>query len=520
MLQQELKNQRNSEEKDLKDGITAIQTKVEIKPKISLTNFIICLYIIFATAYIAAGIIAAIGFKPLKLDFSQPITKLSFLKADGQAIVNESGERVLLRGVNFGGWLLWEGCVISVTNCVDYPERKLRQELEARMSQEKVGQFFNGVLQNFVVPEDFRRLKKMGLNVVRLPFHYRYVRPNELTLLDEAVKWAKENGLYVILDMHAAPGAQAPAYFADSNGNAYLWEDKGLQEEFIVLWEILAKRYKDEPTVAGYEILNEPETDNGDLVRELYQKTIERIRQIDSRHIIFLNGNHYASDLSIFTPTPTDKNLVYVFHTYTETFKGLLEVIKENGYLEFQRRYQVPLMCNEFDQYPDFIKMFEEQNIHYAVWTFKSKDEPLPFYLMPKDNPWRRWIESLGVNKQAIMTANNFQDKVREIVEISALSSPLKEELLTFINSNAEPDGFKEIFTNLHSRYNNESGKLKEVEEKVRKLNEELIKAISGAWLDKLANSLNSMNKDEFDKLAQYLRTEYWQGGTGLIRSN
>lgn len=447
--------------------------------------------LIAITIVIAAGI-----FYYYQSKNREPVeSALPFLRVEGKDIVTESGKQITLKGINFGSWLLWEGCALGILNCEDYPEYKLRAELESRIDKGKVDQFFNSFSENFIREDDFLRVKELGLNFVRLGFHYRYVQAYELTALDQAVQWAKENGIYVILNMHAAPGAQAPAYFADSDGNAYLWENEADQEQYFELWEVLAERYKNEPTIAGYEILNEPEAEDGTQVADLYQNTIERIRNIDGRHIAFLDGNHYASDFSIFKP-PLTKNAVYVFHTYVSKLEELQQLVKEKEYLDFQKQYQTPIMCNEFDEY-GFTNFFEKNDIHWAPWTYKSLNEAGPFYSASQDNVWRKWITGFHLDDTS---KRNFRDSLLETIKNSPLPDSAKKELADNLGS------LKRTAFELGNKFPDQYGELKKVADKYQ----ELIKIKDKLWLDDFAESLNTMPDSEYQSLMESLRTEYW----------
>jgi aryl-phospho-beta-D-glucosidase BglC (GH1 family) len=163
------------------------------KINFKLNKKTILVIIIILEVLIIAGLIFILFFNKDAANKRLPGRTLSFLKTDGQDIVNENGEKVFLKGVNFGAWLLWEGCALGVMDCPAWPEYKLREEMEKRMSKRDVDKFFGSVLDNFIQEDDFERVKGLGLNFVRLGFHYRYVQENRLTKLDEAIRWAEQN---------------------------------------------------------------------------------------------------------------------------------------------------------------------------------------------------------------------------------------------------------------------------------------------------------------------------------------
>lgn len=441
-----------------------------------------------------------IFFKPLSLSEE----RLPFLKTAGQDIIDENGKKVFLKGVNFGNWLLWETCSLLTLDCAGYPESLLRQELEKRMPKEKVDLLFNKIVENLIQESDFKKVKDLGFNFVRLNFHYRYVQPDQLTKLDEAVGWAKQNGVYVILNMHAAPGAQASAYFADTTGPAHLWDTPSYQEEYFKLWKILAERYKNEPTVAGYEILNEPVAVNGRQVTELYQQAIGYIRQIDNRHIIFLDGNNYASDFSIF-PQPLAENTVYVFHNYDVSLANLEETIAAKKYFDFRNKYQVPLMCNEFGE-PVFADYFTSQNISWAPWSFKGRQNQWLYYALPKDNQWQMLLD----NVDNLSAPDNTQVMVGagEIINSSTLSRIAKSGILEIIETNKLSELKSPI--SLQKKFPNDSQELERVFGELRNLFTDYVNSFDAAWLDNFADSLNAMSDKEMNSLTEALQTRYW----------
>lgn len=440
--------------------------------------------------------IIGIGYPLKAMEPESSSDNLPFLQTRGTDIATESGKKVFLRGVNLGNWLLWEGVALGIIN---YPEHQLRHLMEERMGKEKVDLIFELIKDNYIRPEDFGNVKSSGLNVVRLPFHYRYVQENKYTELDRAVQWAKEQGVYIILDMHAAPGSQNTDYHSDSDGTAYLWENPRYQEEFIRLWEILAKRYKDEPAVAGYEILNEPVVRDGKKLTDLYARTIFRIRKIDKRHIIFLDGNHYASDFSVFTPPFTD-NIVYVFHYYEDSVEDMQEVVQKNGYIHFQKRFQVPIMCSEFHSY-DCTSFFNSKNIHWAPWNYKSIRYMShgALYHLPPDRPWNRLIASIGRRMRANQEA--IKSKRSQVVMKSTLSQECKQQVIRILNN---PDDLKKSFFILAKKYPEDRRELGRVYLELRKI-------VDSYWMDVFTDSLQSMNEDKMMELMESLQTKYWE---------
>jgi endoglucanase len=207
--------------------------------------------------------------------------------------------------------------------------------------------------------------------------------------------------LYVILDLHAVQGWQSAGWHCDNaTGMALFWGQKVFEDRAVALWEELARRYRDEPFVAGYNVMNEPDCADAKWLNRFYRRVTQAIREIDSDHILFLEGNHYSQQFHELEP-PFDNNTVYSSHYYTEPgldageypgeFGGVFydrERVKA-GYLprtEFMRQHQVPHWLGEFgciytDEsledsclrvMADLLDIAEEHPDHWTIWTYKD----------------------------------------------------------------------------------------------------------------------------------------------------
>lgn len=163
---------------------------------------------------------------------------------------------------------------------------------------------------------EMKQMRAWNVNVIRLAFFYDQISteagkldPQKIKQVDEVVAWAKKYGVYVILDMHTVPGTYV-RFFAEPE----------LQEQFISLWRELAQRYKDEPTVGAYELMNEPDTvpKNTALLEKIVTRTITAIRAIDSAKIIVVSGDNISwHDTSLVDSTKQmDSNVLYTIHYY------------------------------------------------------------------------------------------------------------------------------------------------------------------------------------------------------------
>ncbi|MFT3979204.1 MAG: cellulase family glycosylhydrolase [Ferruginibacter sp.] len=326
-----------------------------------------------------------------------------FLKTDGKRIVNSKGENILLRGMGLGGWMLQEGYMLGINK--EGQQYRIQQRIEALIGKEKTAEFYNAWLNNHTSKADIDSLRSWGFNSVRLPMHYQlYTLPTEqepdpsqqtwlqkgFALTDSLLSWCKANGLYLILDLHAAPGGQGN----DNNISdrdpmkPSLWDSKANQEKTIALWKKLAERYVNEPTIIAYDILNEPnwgfenpEKDKNGLsekknepLEKLMREITAAIRSVDKNHIIIIEGNGWGNNYSgILDDGVWDNNMVLSFHKYWNfnNENSIANIIK------MRDQYNIPVWLGETGEnsnvwFTQAIRLLESNNIGWAWWPLKK----------------------------------------------------------------------------------------------------------------------------------------------------
>ncbi|QNK60866.1 cellulase family glycosylhydrolase [Paenibacillus sp. PAMC21692] len=231
------------------------------------------------------------------------------------------------------------------------------------------------------------------------------LREDRLVLLDRVIGWCREHRLYVILDLHGAPGGQTGTNIDDSERDRpELFTDEIRAREAVAIWRALAERYKDEWIVAGYDLLNEPLPDwfsnYNDRVMPLYKEMIAAIREADERHMIILEGVHWSTDWSIFEHAfgddPVDRNVLLQFHKYWNN-PDTESIAK---YLEFRDRWNVPIFMgeggeNNKDWYAGAFRMFDDHDISWNFWTWKKMDTTNSPCSIRKPEEWPLLVDYL-----------------------------------------------------------------------------------------------------------------------------
>ena len=327
----------------------------------------------------------------LALTFSYNANSQNFLKTQGKMIVDtNNGDTVILRAMGLGGWMLQEGYMMQTAGFAG-TEYKIRELIEQEIGVANTAEFYNAWLANHCRKIDIDSLAAWGFNSVRLPMHYKlYTLPIEdepiageqtwlnkgFEMTDSLISWCKQNNMYVILDLHGAPGGQG--YNADISDydptKPSLFESVENQKKTAELWKKLAQRYVNEPAVAAYDLLNEPNWDlpGGTLLREIYERVTDSIRAVDNNHMLLIEGNWFANDFTGLTPT-WDNNMVYSPHKYW----SFNEQADLDWILPMRETYNVPLFFGEAGEnsnvwFRDAIKLFEDNNIGWAWWPMKK----------------------------------------------------------------------------------------------------------------------------------------------------
>ncbi|KAF8648883.1 hypothetical protein AX16_006158 [Volvariella volvacea WC 439] len=249
---------------------------------------------------------------------------MSLLKVSGTKIVDEDGKEVVLRGAGLGGWMNMENFISGYPGC----EHQIRQALTEAIGKEKSDFFFDKFLEYFFTESDAKFFQSLGLNCIRLPFNYRHfeddlnpriLKEDGFKHLDRVIEICASHNIYTILDLHTAPGGQNTDWHSDHGGHiANFWNHKDFQDRVIWLWTQLAKHYKGNKWIAGYNPLNEPTDPTQSRVVEFYDNVYKAIRAVDPDHAIFFDGNTFASDFSHFGDAHTKwENTAYSIHDYS-----------------------------------------------------------------------------------------------------------------------------------------------------------------------------------------------------------
>lgn len=317
-----------------------------------------------------------------------------FLSTKGQDIVNKKGEKIQLKGVNLGAWMIWEDWLCPYEEATDHAD--ILDILTERFGIEKAYELMDIYMDNWITEYDLDEIKAMGFNCVRVPFWYRnfYYDDNGTKILDEKGEWdfsrldwvveeCSKRELYVVLDMHGAVGYQSDAPHNGKADSCGLYDKTEQGERYRELtdelWTAIATRFRGNPAVAMYDLLNEPmcDVDCGEITRRInnefiYSRLYDTVRAADPEHIITLECIWTAIALpQAFLKGWT--NVVYQVHFYNNSnfifniFALLTKIIYSD----------VPMMMGEFfphqkTTWENCFTFMNKTNYSWFLWTYKA----------------------------------------------------------------------------------------------------------------------------------------------------
>jgi aryl-phospho-beta-D-glucosidase BglC (GH1 family) len=408
------------------------------------------------------------------MNVQQAAAQLSRLSVNGQKIVNASGQEVILKGVGLGSWLLMEGYQIKPDFQGGGTQWSIKKRLyDQGVSDTDVEAFFQSWRDNFITKADVDYIASLGFNCIRLPMHYelfltgaqRAVRNsvarnsgnynnyvNNLTswynsnalfndanlegfrTIDSLLNWAGANNMYVVLDLHAAPGAQGTdANISDALVGNDLWNRSIYRDITVRLWQRISARYINDNRVAFYDLINEPNNvPSNPPIHDLFERLINTIRGNGDTHALMIEGNGFGNNYDYMEPwTFTNRqNLIYNAHRYwitnsiTATDPNPNQIHLIGSIVNFRNRHNVPVWVGETgennnDWLRENITNLNSLGIGWCHWTYKRFDWNANAALMRINPPY---LMDGAWNMSAVLNSIKFANCIPNPGTIAAVA--------------------------------------------------------------------------------------------------
>jgi endoglucanase len=426
------------------------------------------------------------------------------LRTSGAKILDDRDQPVRLKGVNIGGWLNMENFITGYSG----NETMMRAAVRGVLGDDRYELFFDRLLSAFYAEPDAAFLAGLGLNCVRIPVNYRHLesdlKPFEVIEdgfrhLDRAVAAGAANGVYTIIDLHALPGSQNQHWHSDNpTHRALFWEHRHFQDRVVHLWEAIADRYRGEPWVAGYNLMNEPADESRAVVGPFYDRLSSAIRAADPDHILFLDGNTYSTEFDFFGE-PLD-NAVYALHDYVPAGLGRADDYSndaaEEKFLqrsEYARRTGTPIYVGEFapiysgddtiDEQrrqilADQLERYRRHDAGFATWMYKDLGRQGLVHVRP-DSPYGQFVADF-VAKKVRLGVDQWGSTGREMPDATQPVQDLVER--EFPGFDPYPWGRFDFVRTLVLNITFAQAMVPEYAELFRGLGDDELEALAGSW--------------------------------------
>mgnify|MGYP002016994253 FL=1 len=314
-------------------------------------------------------------------------------------IISPEGNVTALKGCNLGNWLVLEMWMLDQVTGKVHDQYTFESVLEERFGNDKKHELMELYRKSWITEKDFKTVKSFGMNTVRLPFQYTVLmdedkpyslRKDAWVWLDRAVEWAEKNELSVILDLHGAPGRQSGMDHTGRVNYNRLWKDKEYQDQTSWLWKEISRHYMTNPTIAAYDLLNEPWGGTEEELCDIIFRLFKEIRNLGDKHIMIFPGHYSGIDFYIEDIEPNFTNYIYTAHFYPGFFgwgAPVPQVHAEfigNGLKDWQKkmeRLNIPLLVGEFnvvakkagggEMMRRYYDVYEEYGWPATMWSYK-----------------------------------------------------------------------------------------------------------------------------------------------------
>lgn len=306
-----------------------------------------------------------------------------------------------LRGFGIGNWL----CIEHFMAGIPGSETIIREGLAQAFDEQVAADFVQTYQESYVQEADFQLLKECGVNFIRVPFNYRLFldsqtnewREEGFRYFDHLFALCNKYEIFAMPDLHAVPGSQNPDWHSDNSlGVPLFWQYQCFREQMTEMWHRIAKRYQHEPYLMGYDLLNEPAMASWEHLNQFYTDTIQAIREVDSHHLIVLEGDLFSMDFSGLAQF-TDSQLALGFHYYPTVWQPDLLELPRNQRIEkiaqgldkliaYGDEFDLPVVCGEFgyagldlggdeianELLVDTLQLFEKRGLSWTLWCYKD----------------------------------------------------------------------------------------------------------------------------------------------------
>ncbi len=372
-----------------------------------------------------------------------------FLHAEGTKLVDGSGKEVRLHGVNLGGWFVPENYMgVQSVGSFDTGVYTIERGVEAmkanpNLTDEQIEDLYKIYMDNYITERDFERIQKAGLNLVRIPFTWRDLTTDGITLRENAfhyIDWAldmcEKYGFWAVLDLHGAIGSQNQDFHSGDDAHFDLYGNPENRRKTIELWKIIADRYKDRTIVAGYDLLNECRKAfgkfGGKINSEFYDELYKAVREVDPNHLIIIEYFTFPIHGVGIKHFPHWKNVCVEYHIYNLAPVSQLNCLRGIRAMHLvSGNTKVPVYIGEFNAWTKVsdwsktVDYFNKLGWSWSSWAYKANEKPYKYGPWKEEHAGRDWgLYVLNIDQVDLSTATF--DEIAETYRATATENARK----------------------------------------------------------------------------------------------
>lgn len=371
-------------------------------------------------------------------------TGLSLLQASGTNIVNASGRVVQLKGLNLGSWLLMEKWMCPLDSGSMPDNYSVLTNLDSRFGVIAERDLIHTYQTNWITTSDLDNITNAGFNCVRCPVWWGNFfsmtnttssgwRSDAFAELDWLVTNCTARGIYVVIDLHGVIGQQGTSQdTGEQNVNEY-WTNSVDQSQTAWMWLQIASHYNGNGTVAGYDLINEPDgAPSTAAVWNAYDSLYGVIRSVDPQHMIIMEGTFGNWNWSML-PNPSAHawtNVAYSMHEYQ--YGGTVAQIEtgsDNQVADFTNHlsWNVPDYIGEWNDmgqgaacYEYSINDYNNAGISWTMWAYKATHGLVPDGWGWYDPTYWPYTPNISTDSSATISADWQQWRTSEAFGVNA----------------------------------------------------------------------------------------------------
>lgn len=374
-----------------------------------------------------------------------------FFHRVGNEIIHPNGQHFQIKGANVSCWLYQENYVLGGAQTA---QKVTAEKISKLIGKKAYLEYIKKMMDSFILEEDIKLMKRMGINCVRLGFDAALFE-NDSTKnwffksIDRLLPAFRAYDISILPTMMVPPRPPDKLWCTGYvKGDIMLWDSPNAKKRTIEIWSEIAEHFKNEKMILGYDLINEPalEKEREKEIVELYRDISEAIRKNDPNHMIVYEGNKCSTDLSILSKYDNllDKNGCYSFHLYT--WYGLKMNKELPKFMKNSHLTNRPVFCGEWGiNKTTAIKeqvdlMNEEKEMDgWIIYLWKALELPLGPQEKKRPPYYGNWFfipfEKLNMSLLTFKIDNETRDVIDWMSNVKNAKTPSPENMIKALNN-------------------------------------------------------------------------------------